>query len=467
MSGQTAVSERKRTLIFTNIIISCVGASLLSTALSTALTPISSDLGVSITVGQWLISGYSLVMAIITPLTAFLIRRFHTKRLYIIGCAVFAAGLFIDLFAPGFLVMMAGRVFQACGNGILISMAQTILLTIYPEGRRGSVMGWYGLAISVAPVIAPTLGGILVDQISWRAIFGLDLIVILVSLTMACIVFDNVLETQKKEFDLPSFVLSSLAFGGITLGVGNMVSLGVKDPSVLLSLATGIIAAVIFVCRQCHLEEPFLDVLILKVRPYACGVISVMLLYLVIISSSVLMPLYVQSVKGYSATISGLVTLPGSLAMAVVSPFAGKLYDRIGINKLFFLGALCLFGSNLGMYFVTLEMPLAVAALWNVVRYIAVGCLLMPLTTWCTSFVREDRVADATSLLIALRTIAGAIGSAVFVGIMTLVSENSVAAYGENAGIHGLNVAFLFLSAAPAVLIVFAIRISFLHKRTR
>ncbi|MCD8148806.1 MAG: DHA2 family efflux MFS transporter permease subunit [Clostridiales bacterium] len=459
MSGQIVISDRKRTWIFINIIISCVGATLLSTALSTALAPISSDLGVSLTTGQWMVSGYSLAMAIITPLTAFLIRRFHTKRLYICGCAVFATGLFIDLLAPGFFTMMVGRVFQACGNGILVSMAQTILLTIYPEERKGSVMGWYGLAVSVAPVIAPTIGGILVDQISWRAIFGLGLTVILISLIMACIVFDNVLDVQKKKFDTMSFVFSSLAFGGITLGVGNIVSLGITDAAVLLSLVIGILAATAFIYRQCHLKDPFLDVLILKVRQYACGVASVMLLYLVVMASSVLMPLYVQSVMGYSATISGLVTLPGSLAMAVVSPLAGKLYDRIGINKLFLLGAVCLFGSNLGMYFVTLEMPLVIAALWNVVRYIAVGCLLMPLTTWCTSFVGENRVADATSLLIAFRTIAGAIGSAVFVGIMTLISENSVSRFGTNADIHGLNVAFLFLSAAPAVLIVLAIRV--------
>ena len=182
-----------------------------------------------------------------------------------------------------------------------------------------------------------------------------------------------------------------------------------------------------------------------------------MLLYLVMMGGSVLMPLYVQSVLGHSATVSGLVTLPGSVATALVSPFAGKLYDKVGIKVLFVSGSALLLASNLAMYFVTLNTPLWLAALFNVLRNVSIGALMMPLLTWGVSFVEEKKVADASSLLTALRTVAGSIGSAVFVSVMTVVAAGSAAAYGAAAEIHGLNVAFASMSGGSIAMLLLAI----------
>ena len=217
----------------------------------------------------------------------------------------------------------------------------------------------------------------------------------------------------------------------------------------------------LFILRQCGLEKPFLDVKILANRNYAVSVIASMVLYLVMMGSSVMMPLYVQSVMGYSAVVSGLVTLPGSLATAVVSPFAGNLYDRIGIKKIFVAGSAALIISNVGMYFLTMNTPLWTAAALNVIRNISIGSLMMPLLTWGTSNVHPQKVADASSLLTSLRTIAGSIGSAVFVGIMTAVSAASAAVYGVYALMHGMNVSFLWMAAGAVILFlisIFAVR---------
>ena len=186
-----------------------------------------------------------------------------------------------------------------------------------------------------------------------------------------------------------------------------------------------------------------------------------MVLYLVMMGSSVMMPLYVQSVMGCSAVVSGLVTLPGSLATAVVSPFAGRLYDKMGIKSLFMAGSAALVLSNLGMFFLRTSMPLWVAAGLNVLRNISIGSLMMPLLTWGTGSVDARKVADASSLLTSLRTIAGSIGSAVFVGIMTLISQESASEYGDRALIHGMNISFLWMAAGALVLLlisVFAVR---------
>ena len=425
-----------------NILVSTIASSMLSTAMTTALPPIAADLSISVTTGQWLTSGYSLAMGIIMPLTAFLIRRLPTKKLYLGGISIFIAGLVISLFSNTFSVMMAGRVLQACGNGILMSISQVVILSIYPVEKKGTVMGWYGLACGAAPVIAPTLAGILVDVINWRAIFGLALAVMLLSLIIAWFVFDDVLETYKKKFDTLSFILSVFAFGGVTLGIGNISAYGLTSPLVFIPLTTGIITSALFTYRQLHIEEPFLELGILKSTEYAL---------------SVIMPLYVQSIMGYSATVSGLVTLPGSLAMAIVSPLAGKIFDKLGMKKLFIYGAAFLIISNLGMYFITMHTSVIIAASYNVIRCIAIGCLMMPLITWGTSYVRNTQVADATALLTSLRTIAGAVGSAVFVGIMTVIADNSVPQYGENAGMHGLNITFLCMSAGATILLGIAV----------
>lgn len=141
---QTELTDRKRFLIFTNILVSTIASSMLSTAMTTALPPISQDLSISVSTGQWLTSGYSLAMGIIMPLTAFLIRRLPTKRLYLGGIFTFIAGLIISLLSNSFPVMMTGRVFQACGNGILMAIAQVVILSIYPEEKKGP--SWTGTA---------------------------------------------------------------------------------------------------------------------------------------------------------------------------------------------------------------------------------------------------------------------------------------------------------------------------------
>lgn len=241
------------------------------------------------------------------------------------------------------------------------------------------------------------------------------------------------------------------------MGIGNITGYGLVSVEAGIPLLVGIVACVFFIFRQCRLEKPFLDVKILSSRCYAVSVISSMVLYFVMMGSSVMMPLYVQSVMGYSAVVSGLVTLPGSLATALVSPFAGRLYDKMGIRRIFIIGSVALMASNIGMFFLTLNTPLWIAAVLNVIRNISIGSLMMPLLTWGTSSVNPEKVADASSLLTSLRTIAGSIGSAVFVGIMTVVSAGSAAEYGDRALMHGMNMSFFWMAIGSLILLLISV----------
>ncbi|MBS5430871.1 MAG: multidrug efflux MFS transporter [Lachnospiraceae bacterium] len=457
METEIRMTDRKRTMIFINIVITCIASSMLATALTTALPAIISDLEISVTAGQWLTSGYSLAMGIIMPLTAFLITRFPTKRLFLTGMLLFIVGLSLCVVAPDFQVMMAARILQACGNGILTSMAQVIILTIYPAEKRGTAMGWYGLSIGAAPVIAPTLAGIIVDMFGWRAIFYISIGIMMISLVWAVFVFDNILETARKKFDTLSFVLSIFAFGGLTLGIGNIGSYSFMSAQVLPVLVIGLCASGLFVYRQLHLEEPFLELRILKKKNYAISVVGSMLLYFVMMGSSMLMPLYAQSIMGCSATVSGLIVLPGSAVMAVISPFAGKIYDKLGMKILFVTGAVCMAVSCGGMCFLTMDTPVWVAAAWNTLRTTAIGCLMMPLVTWGTEGIGFKKLSHGTALLTSLRTVAGAMGTAVFVGIMTVSAQNGAEKYGDEAALHGLTTAFFWMTIVTLLLVLMGI----------
>ena len=206
------LSSGRRTMIFLCLVVSGIASSILSTAMTTALPNVVEYFGISTSIGQWITSGYSLAMGMIMPLTAFLITKFPTKKLYLTGIAAFIIGLLISIFAGNFGLMMAGRVIQACGNGILMTAAQVIILTVYPVEKKGTMMGTYGLATTAAPVVAPTIAGLMIDAFGWKSIFWVALVIMAVSFVISRIVFDDVLELQDKKIDVISFVESSVAF---------------------------------------------------------------------------------------------------------------------------------------------------------------------------------------------------------------------------------------------------------------
>lgn len=425
-----AIEERKRTLIFINLILTCVASSMLMTALVSALPAVSQDLDVSLSTGQWLTSGYSLVMGVMMPLTAFLITHFPTKGLYLAGLGISLTGLLLCAAAPNFAVVMLARCLQAVGNGITASMAQVIILTIYPPEKRGAAMGWYGLSTGAAPAIAPILAGVILDTVGWRAIFGFVFAILFAAFVWAVFVFEDVLEVEKKSFDVRSFALSILAFGGVTLGIGNLSGGGFADIRVWLILAVGFFAAIFFTARQLRLEKPFLDVRVFQNRNFTVSVLSGVLFYLEMMGLTALLPLYIQTVCGYSATVSGAVKLPGSLIMAATSLLAGTLIDKIGIRKIFLTGTILMLAGNIGLALIHPHSGLWQITVLNAVHNMAIGCLLTPLVTWGLQGLPKQLTAHGSALMNSLRTVSGSMGTAIFVGVMVSGSTQGTAAQG-------------------------------------
>ena len=444
------MTKQKRSVIFLVVLLSTIVSSFLSTALNTALPQIMADYRLSATTGQWVTSIYSLIMGIAVLATAYLVKRIPTKRLFLLALLLFSAGLLLDGLPLPFPTFMLGRVLQAVSNGVLMALTQVIILTIFPVEQRGTYMGIYGLAVGVAPILAPTLAGIIIDATGWRIIFYSTLALMLVLLAVSAFVFEDVLQNEKLRFDAASMALCSLGYIGILLALGNISAYGFVSLNVLLPLGLGLVGSIAFIARQLRSEKPFLEVRVFKVKQYRIAVISSMLLYLAMMAATILVPIYLQTIRGYSATISGLVMIPGSAAMAILSPMIGKLYDKFGIKKLFIIGAALQVISYLGMTFLGDAIPLWYITVMQTVRNIAIGFLMMPLATWGMAAVGQDKTSDGTSLLTSLRTVAGAIGTAVFVGLMTAVGRSATDTI-------GMNVTFMVLAALGAVQLLIAV----------
>jgi len=450
------ISDKKRTQIFINVNISCIAGIMLQTALTTALPPIIKEFKISVNTGQWLTSGFSLAMSIMIPLSSYLITRFRTRRLFLTAIILFLTGLTIALFSVNFPMMLAGRLIQACGSGLLSSMGQVIILTIYPPEKRGSAMGWYGLSVGAAPVIAPTIAGLLADTVGWRFIFVVSIAIMVCTLIYTLFVFTDVLPNKMVKFDVFSFILSAFTFGGITLAIGNFGAYDFISYQVGMVLLIGIVASILFIYRQLHSKSPFLDIRVCKNMSYAIASITTIAINLINMGSAVIFPLYFQQVKHKSATISGLAVLPGSLSLAFISPFAGKIYDKMGIKILLLFSGIVSTLSNLSLFFITINTNIWVVAIINIARCIALGVITMPVITWGMSKIPASKTTDGSATINSFRIVSGAIGTALFVSVMTTVA-NAVKDTKNEPQLFGINIVFLIMAVLSFIILLFGI----------
>ncbi len=445
------VTDAKRKMIFINIVVICTATSMMSTALATALPSISEALDINDSLTQWLTSGYMLIMGIMMPASAFFVKRFPTKMLYTATVLTFVIGMVIDLFAQDFYTLMFGRVLQAAANGILMSMAQVVLMTIYVKERHGTVLGWYGLSMSAAPIIAPTIAGIMINIFGWRGAFYLPLIIAAISLIITVFSMVDIVDVSKLPFDIPSFITCAMMFGGITLGVSSITTYGVDSPLTYIPLLIGLIGAVIFIHRQFRSEKPFLELRLFHTRQFALSVICGMLYYVVVMGYSLLMPVCYQKCFGYDPAMAGLFILPSALFCAVMSPIAGKLYDKYGIRKPMIVNMIFCLVACVGISMMNVDSDIMLLVILGSIIGIS-GCMVMPMTTWGVGSVEPQHRADATALINSLRTVAGALGMAVMMGVVTMIAAGRIPV--DVATMEGMNMAFLILSAISVVLIV-------------
>ncbi|MEG2339116.1 MAG: MDR family MFS transporter, partial [Clostridium sp.] len=356
--------------------------SLAATLVSPALPTIMKDFNITPASGQWLTTVYMLVLGVMIPLTAYLVNRFTTRQLFITCVGVFSFGSAIALTGHSFEVLLFARVLQAIGAGILLPLLQVTVLTIFPPEKRGFAMSIVGVTIGVAPAIGPTLSGYLVDAYGWNSLFLVTLVLGILDLIVAVFFLKNIGKVSKLKFDIPSLIMSIVGFGGILVGFSNLGNYGLTSPKVLIPMILGVVTLYMFFRRQLILKEPLLEIRVFKNRRFTISTILVSIVYGSMMSATIIVPMYVQDIRGYSALTSGLLILPGAIIMLLFNPIAGKVLDKYGGRILFIVGMTLLLIGNLGFILLDESISLMFLTVAYGFRMLGVSCLLMPLTAW-------------------------------------------------------------------------------------
>lgn len=450
---------KKQWMMLVVIVIGSFVTILNQTLVTPALPAIMDEMSIDAATGQWLTSGFTLMNAIMIPITAYLQDRFSIKGLFLFSMSVFALGTLMCAWGPNFPVLLAGRLVQAVGAGILMPMSMTVLLITFPIERRGSAMGVFGLVIAFAPAIGPTVSGIMVDVASWHVMFyvitGLSAIVIV----MAAFLIDARMREgdAKASLDPLSVVLSTLGFGGLLYGFSIVGSSGIDAWSVGTTLV-GAVCVVWFFIRQNHLKTPMLRVRILLNRNFLVATIICMLVQASLLVAPVLMPIYVQNLMGYSATMSGLVIMPGAIIMGIMNPIAGKVFDRYGPRVMGIVGMSLLCLTTLCFGFVALDTNIVFITVVFAVRMFSMALVNMPITTWGMNSLDTKLMNHGTSINNTLRMVAGSLGTAVVVSIYSLVGSTIIPQFGPLQGsMYAFNVSFLVCTALVLVGLVLTI----------
>ena len=409
--------------------------------LSAALPTIVSDFGISVTTGQWLTSIFQLVMGVMVPLTAYLTRRFSTRQIVIASMAVFTLGSVFAWLGSSFVLVLIGRLLEAVGTGVMWPVLQITVFSIYPLSRRGMAMGTVGMAMSVAPAIGPTLGGVQTDLNGWRSIFLTLTVIGVISLFLAIFGLRNFgTRDASAKADFFSVGLSIFGFGGLMFGFTNIESYPFTHPMVWLAMLIGVVGIVWFVLRQIHgarrqsadpsKQPPLLNLSVLKNKSFTVGTVTAALSFFAFSSIMVIMPLYIQDCRGYSATISGLVMLPGAFGQCIAQFFGGKALDRFGARPVALIGSITLLFGTIMMSLISMTSWIWWVSIWQFVRQIGMGFVLMPITTWSLNCLEPEEVSAGSAVTNTVRQIAGAIGAPVLVILMETFTSLRWAAIG-------------------------------------
>ncbi|WP_440915754.1 MDR family MFS transporter [Crystallibacter degradans] len=442
------------------------------TIMSVALTELMDDLGITARAAQWLTTAFMLTMAVVIPITGFLLQRFNTRPVFTAAMSLFSAGTLIAAMAPGFELLLLGRIVQATGTAIMMPLLMTTLMTLVAPAERGKTMGNVSIVISVAPAIGPTISGIILNALSWRWMFWLVLPIAVAMLIIGNRRVDNVTEPRPVPLDVLSVVLSAFGFGGLIYGL-SLVGQGsgeageaVSAMPMWISFGVGLVALSAFILRQLRLQRrdrALLDLRTFRSSTFAVAVGLMVISMAALFGTIILLPIYMQQVLGLEPFQIGLMLLPGGLLMGLLAPFVGRLYDRFGPTVLLVPGTTLV--SAVLWFLSTLTentSPFTLLAA-HIVLSIGLALLFTPLFTAGLGAVKPELYSHGSAIIGTVQQVAGAVGTALFVTVMSIQSAALAAdgSAGNVAVAGGVRAAFL----AGAIISVFAVVAAFFVRK--
>lgn len=426
-----------RGLVLAIMLIAAIAGALMQTSLGTALPTLMKAFDIDLSTAQQATTWFLLANGMMVPLSAYLAKKVKTKTLHVVAYVMLLAGVLISMFTPenadSWWIFVAGRILAAIAVGIMMPLLQIVIVNMYGQEERGAAMGMMGLVVGMAPAIGPTLTGWILDKdhsflgltlsANWQSIFLIPAIILAIAVVLAPIMMKNVVPNQNVSLDVLSLVLSTVGFGFFLWGFTNVATAGWGDfAQVIAPIIVGIAFLLVFVWRQLKLDVPFLDVRVFKVKSFTIPTIALILAMMAMFGVEMMLPTYLQNVRGMSALNSGLTLMWGALFMGFLSPVAGVLYNKFGVKLLSFVGFGLLFVGTLPYIFLTAETPTIIVTVLYAIRMAGVALTLMPLTTAAMSALPDEKASDATAANNTLRQVS----TSIVVALMTSVVQNII-----------------------------------------
>ncbi|MER2155773.1 MAG: DHA2 family efflux MFS transporter permease subunit [Solibacillus sp.] len=397
------------------------------TALNMALTNIMDDFGVSAASAAWLTTGYLLVLAVLVPLSSYLVRWFTTRQLVVTAVVFAVIGSLMGALAPKFAVLLAGRFVQALATGIILPLMFSVVMLIFPVQKRGAVMGIVGIILTAGPALGPSIAGLIVSSLSWRYIFWIMVVIYALVIVLALSKVDNVSNVTRPKIDLLSLVASTLGFGGVVFALATLAEQSISKPIVWVPLVVGLVLLVVFGVRQTKMDEPMIDLSVFKSPMFSLGVALMVATMFMILSVAILVPMFLKTVLGFAALTAGLCMLPGNILNIIMSPIVGTNFDKIGAKIFTRIGFTMILVSMI-VFLTTIS---ATTATWIIivnlcVFFVGVSMTIMPAQTNAMNSLAPQKFADGSAALNTLTQIAGASGTAIAITMFTIGQQNYI-----------------------------------------
>jgi DHA2 family lincomycin resistance protein-like MFS transporter len=435
-----AKMSRESVTIIATLLVATFVVILNETIMNVALQRLMVDLRIDAPTVQWLSTGFMLTMAVVIPTTGFILQSLSTRAVFMLAMGLFAGGTALAAAAPGFEILLLARIVQAGGTAIMLPLLMTTILTLVPVARRGAVMGNVSIAISVAPAMGPTVSGLILEHFSWRFMFVFVLPVALAALALGAKYLTNVGETEKTKLDFLSVFLTIPAFGGVVYGLsqigGGQGGQGGPGTAAIGALVIGVASLAVFVLRQLRLqraEAPLLDLRAFNFRMFTVSVLLMVVAMMALFGGVILLPLYLQEIRGLGSLETGLALLPGGLAMGLLGPVIGRIFDKVGPLPLTVTGSILMVLSL--WQFSMLDAGTAVW--WIVTLHVGLSfglaLLFTPAFTTGLNPLPPHLYSHGSAIMSTTQQVAGAAGTALLVSIFAVVSAASGLVAGMNA----------------------------------
>jgi DHA2 family multidrug resistance protein len=404
------------------------------TIVNIAIPRLQNAFGADLNSVQWVLTAYILTQGVVTPTTAFFADRLGTKRFYILALAIFTAGSALCGLAWSLPVLIIFRVLQGVGGAALFPLAITLLYREFPPQQRGLASGLLGIAALLAPAVGPTLGGYFVTYVNWQLIFFVNVPIGIVGMLLAVMLLREVRAETRAHFDVPGFVLAATGLASVLYALSDASTDGWGSGKVLGFLLGGLIILGFFVFVELDLarreKQPLLDLRLFANGPFLSSNIANALITFAFFGGIFLFPIYLQNLRGLNAFSAGLLLLPQAFASIITALIGGRVVDRLGARVVVIPGLVLLAFATWQLSYLTLSTPYGWLQVLFVIRGLALGLIIQPLSVSALSDIHPRQFGQASSLYTVVRFVSTSLGIAV---LATLVQTQAKIHYGHLA----------------------------------